>query len=145
ADEHRLAVEALTAGDLRKRFPAFRFSDQYVGLLEQDSGFLFVEECVRSYIDAAQWLRADIRAEEPVMEWQPDGSSVVVRTTRGTYHGARLVVTAGPWAAALLGRYGARLTVMRQVPMWFATEDDRLFRRDHFPLFIADTPEGAFY
>jgi sarcosine oxidase len=145
ADEHRLVVEGLTADDLRKRFPPFRFSDQYVGLLEQDSGFLYVEECVRAYIDAACWLRADIRADEPVVEWHAEGSGVVVRTAKASYHAAQLVVTAGPWAAGLLGRYGARLSVMRQVPMWFATDDDRLFRRDRFPLFIAETREGAFY
>jgi sarcosine oxidase len=145
ANEHRLVVEALSPSDLRQLFPPFRFSDQYVGLLEQESGFLYVEECVRSYVDAACWLRADIRAEEPAMEWQPEGSGVMVRTGKGTYYTARLVITAGPWAAGLLGRYGARLSVMRQIPMWFATEDDRLFRRDRFPIFIAETPEGAFY
>ncbi len=34
---------------------------------------------------------------------------------------------------------------MRQVPLWFGTQDDRLFRRDVFPIFIAETPEGEFY
>ena len=34
---------------------------------------------------------------------------------------------------------------MRQVVQWFGTRDDALFRRDVFPLYIADTPQGHFY
>jgi sarcosine oxidase len=37
------------------------------------------------------------------------------------------------------------LKVMRQVPLWFGTRDDRLFRRDVFPLYMADTPVGLCY
>lgn len=145
AAQHRLDVESLTADELRKRFPPFRIPDDYVGVLEQESGFLLVEECVRAHIDAACSFGADIRAEEPALSWQPEGSGVVVRTGKGSYRAAKLILTAGPWAPALLGRYGAKLKVMRQVPMWFATEDDRLFRPDRFPIFVADTSGGAFY
>jgi sarcosine oxidase len=34
---------------------------------------------------------------------------------------------------------------MRQVPLWFGTRDDRLFRRDVFPVYITETPGGCFY
>jgi sarcosine oxidase len=34
---------------------------------------------------------------------------------------------------------------MRQVVFWLKTGDASLFRRDHFPVFIADTPGGHFY
>src|SRR5947209_14774553 len=35
ADRHRLPVEDLSADDLRRRYPAFRFDDSYVGVLER--------------------------------------------------------------------------------------------------------------
>jgi sarcosine oxidase len=70
---------------------------------------------------------------------------VSVRTAAGTYRAARLVLTAGPWAGKLLAGLGAPLTVMRQVPMWFAAHEPRLFRRDAFPVFIAQTLGGHFY
>ena len=68
-----------------------------------------------------------------------------VQTAKGRYAAARLVLTAGPWAGELLARHGAVLRVMRQVPCWFGTSDDRRFAHDRFPIFIAETPIGAFY
>jgi sarcosine oxidase len=70
---------------------------------------------------------------------------VEVVTGKGRYVAARLVLTAGPWAGGLLARHGARLTVMRQVPMWFGASDVRLFRRDVFPVFITESPHGEVY
>lgn len=39
---------------------------------------------------------------EHVLEWEADDSGVYVRTNRDRYRARRLVVTAGPWAEALV-------------------------------------------
>jgi sarcosine oxidase len=145
AREHHLAVDRIQAADLRTRFPQFRFDDGYVGVLERDAGFLYVEDCVLAHLDAARALGATIQPEEPVTGWGAGGDSVTVTTTRGTYHAGRLVLTAGPWAGRLLGDRGRRLRVMRQTILWFGTEDEAAFRRDRFPIFLADVPAGPFY
>ncbi len=145
AAEHRLPVEALSADDLRRRFPQFRFGHEYVGLLEQSAGFLYVEECVLAHVREAQNLGAVVRTREPVLSWQADQGGVTVRTHTGHYSAAKLVITAGPWAGRLLAAWGNRLTVMRQVVLWCGTRDDRQFRRSVFPLFVAETPGGIFY
>jgi sarcosine oxidase len=145
AREHGLSVEELTAAEVVRRFPAFRLGERYAGVLEHRAGFLYVEECVRAHIDAAAALGAEVRAEEPVLGWEVVGDSVEVRTAKGTYRAARLIVTAGAWAAQLLADIGVPLTVMRQVPQWFAPADPALFRRDRFPVYICETPGGAFY
>ena len=142
AEQHRLPVESLDAAALRHRFPAFRFSDEYVGLLEHSAGFLCVDDCVRAYAEEAVKLGAVVRYNEPVISWKAEGG-VTVETTAGRYAAARLVVTAGPWAGKLLGAIGADLTVMRQTVFWLG--GDAPFQRDVFPIFIADTPDGAFY
>ena len=41
AAEYGLAVEDLSAADLRARFPQFRFGDEYGGVLEQSDGKMF--------------------------------------------------------------------------------------------------------
>jgi sarcosine oxidase len=143
AREHRLAVDELTAADIARRFP-FRFPDGFAGVLEQEAGFLYVEDCVRAHVDSAVSLGAEIHAEEPAREWKVIGDGVEVTTNRGTYHAARLVVTAGGWATQLLADVGVPLTVMRQVMTWFEGRGDT-FRRDRFPIFIADVPVGPFY
>ena len=59
AEQHDLPVEPLDAAALRRRFPAFRFSDDYVGLLEHSAGFLYVDDCVHAYAEEARQLGAD--------------------------------------------------------------------------------------
>jgi sarcosine oxidase len=145
AAEHKLPVESLSPGELRRRYPAFRLGDEYVGVVEDSAGFLYVDECVRAHVRDAVAHGATVRDEEPVVSWEAAAGGVTVRTAKGSYAAARLVLTAGPWAPRLLARGGAPLTVMRQVPMWFGTADNRLFRRDAFPVFIAEVPEGHFY
>ena len=145
AERHGLPVEDLDPAGLRRRFPAFRFGDEYVGVLERSAGFLYVDDCVQAQAAEARRLGAVIRDGEAVVSWKAEGGGVVVETTAGRYTAARLVVTAGPWAGRMLADLGARLTVMRQVVFWFGTRDDAAFGRDKFPAFIAETPEGDYY
>jgi sarcosine oxidase len=143
--EHHLAAEELDAAAIACRTP-FRFPAGYAGIMEQHAGFLYVEECVRAHIDSAKEHGAEIHAEEPVREWKAVGNGVVVITDRGTYHAAKLVVTAGAWATKLLADLGVPLQVMRQVLLWFdVSANPARFRRDRFPIFIADVPGGPFY
>src|SRR5262245_48802164 len=145
AREHRLVVEPLGADELARRFPQFRLNNGEVGVLERDAGFLYVEECVRAHLEEAARLGATIKAEEAVLNWTSDSRSATVTTARGTYSADKLVLTAGPWAGRLLARHGAVLRVMRQAMLWFGTDDDARFRRDVFPIFLAETPAGPFY
>jgi sarcosine oxidase len=142
---HELPVETLAPAELRRRFPEFVFGQECSGVLERSAGFLFVEDCVRAHLAAAANLGATLHAGEPVVEWSATATGVEVRTTKGAYAAGRLVLTSGPWAPRLLGRCGVPLAVMRQVPMWFEPREPARFRRDVFPVFIAETPEGDFY
>jgi sarcosine oxidase len=144
--QHRLVAEELTGDAINRRYPAFQFPSNYAGMLEQAAGFLYVEECVRAHIDSAVSLGAEIHAEEAVREWKTVGDGVEVTTTQGTYRAAKLVITAGAWATRVLADIGVPLAVMRQTLLWFdvdARSGD--FRRDKFPIFIADVPGGPFY
>jgi sarcosine oxidase len=144
--EHNLAAEELGADELARRWVAYRFPPDYSGVLEGAAGFLYVEECVRAHIDAAVSLGAVVRGEEPVREWKAAGDGVEVTTDRGTYRAARLVVTAGAWATRFLADIGVPLRVMRQVLTWFDVgARAALFRRDTFPIFLVDVPDGPFY
>ncbi len=145
AREHRLAVEELSGAEVRHRFPALQFGDDYRGMLEQEAGFLFVEECVKAHADAAKALGAEIRTGSEVRAWHTGADEVHVVTTMDTFRAARLVITAGPWTGQLLTAWGKPLSVMRQTMLWFGTRDDSLFRRERFPIYLAEAPEGYFY
>jgi sarcosine oxidase len=145
ASEHNLPIESFNAAELGRRYSAFRFDDRHVAVLERDAGFLYVEDCVRAHIEEARKLGAEVHANDPVESWHATASGVEVHARSGRYAAERLIITAGPWAGHLLARWGAPLTVMRQVLLWFGTSDDALFRRDRFPIYICETPEGHFY
>ena len=145
AATHGLSIDVLDPQNLRDRFPQFRFDDSYIGVLEHQAGFLYVEECVRAHIEAARACGATIHAEEPVLSWHANGNAITVTTSKGIHHAAKLVITAGPWAMQLLAQYGTNLRVMRQTLLWFSTTDDRAFQRDRFPIYLAESPEGQFY
>jgi sarcosine oxidase len=144
--EHGLAAEELTAGVIGRRFPAFQLHNDYVGILESNAGFLMVEDCVRAHIDAAVTLGTEIHAEELVRDWKVVGDGVEVTTAQGIYRAAKLIITAGAWATRLLADIGVPLAVMRQSLLWFDVGNRAAdFRRDTFPIFIADVPGGPFY
>lgn len=144
--EHSLSALTISGDEVPRWFPAFRFPADCIAVLEQAAGFLYVEECVRAHIDSAVSLGAEIHAEEPVREWKAIGNGVTVTTDQGTYHAAKLVVTAGAWATRLLADLGVPLAVMRQTLLWFDVGSRAAeFRRGRFPIFIADMPGGPFY
>lgn len=145
ARQHQLTVEVLDAAELRRRYPVFRFDDSYAGVLEPEAGFLYVDDCVRAYAAQARLLKAELRDSEPVVSWKPTANGVTVQTAKGTYSADRLVITAGPWAGRVLAELGLPLTVRRKVLFWIATEDDSLFRRDRFPIYLAQMPNGFYY
>jgi sarcosine oxidase len=145
AQEHGLPVESLSAADLVARYPPFRLPPDCAGVLERSAGFLYVDDCVAAHAAEARRQGAELRYQEPVLAWEAGPGGVSVRTAAGRYAAARLVLTAGPWAGQLLGRRGACLSVMRQVVLWFGAADLAAFRRDTFPIFIAETPGGHFY
>jgi sarcosine oxidase len=144
--EHGLAAEDLTGEAIGRRFPAFHFPGAFVGILESNAGFLLVEDCVLAHIEAAISFGAAMRAEEEVRDWKPAGAGVEVTTDKATYRAAKLIITAGAWATRLLADIGVPLAVMRQTLLWFDVAGRAAaFRRDDFPIFIADVPGGPFY
>jgi sarcosine oxidase len=147
AAEHSLPVEDLSLDEVRRRHPAFSFPADcdMVGVVEHTAGFLYVERCVLALADEARRLGATLLDNESVVGWESSAQGVIVRTAKGSYTAKKLVITAGPWAGRLLGAHGTALSVMRQAVFWLKTNDESLFRRDRFPIFIADTPEGYFY
>ena len=141
-----MPVDTLRPDELPARFPAFRpLGDDEVGIVEHTAGFLYVDDCVRAMADAARALGADLRENERVVSWHADGDGVRVVTEKGAYTADELVITAGPWAGPLLGAMGGPLSVMRQVVLWLRPDDPALYRRDTFPVFIAEGEDGVFY
>ncbi len=145
AAEHSLELEEYSAREVQQRWPQWKLPEAFVGVFENVAGYLRVERCVRTQLNMAKAHGAQINAEEPVISWQANDNSVAVRTTRETYHAAKLVIAGGAWNPALFGGLNLPLTIARMVPCWFQVPDPRVFCRQRFPCFFHTSPAGEFY
>ena len=119
AQEWDLPHEVLEAAEIRRRFPTFSPTFGEVGLYEAVAGFVRPEATVTAHLELAARRGAELRFEEPALEWAADGDGVRVTTAAGTYTAGRLVICPGAWAPELLADLGVPLTVERQVMYWF--------------------------
>jgi sarcosine oxidase len=116
---HGLPLERLTPQEARRRFPTYRVPDELSVVFEPQAGFLEVERCVEAHIQAAVQHGAIVRTEETVQHWSCEGNTVRVRTDKGEYSAARMIVTAGAWAGRMLAELNLPLNVVRKVVFWF--------------------------
>jgi sarcosine oxidase len=142
---HDLPHEVVEPEALARRFPGYRLSRDMLAVLQPDAGFLVPERCVAAHVSAARALDARVCAEEKVVSWEADGAEVTVTTSRSTYRARRLVLTAGPWARALLPSLDRLAIPERQVMLWTQPVEPALFEVGRFPVFNMEAPEGRFY
>ena len=144
-DVHGIPYEILTSDEVNSRFPGYRFPEEISSVYQADGGFLLPEQCIVDHVQAAKEAGAEVHEQESVIDWQPDGEGVRVRTSQDTYTAGRLVVTAGAWAAKLAPQVAGYAKPERQVLGWFQPERPELFRPEAFPVFGIWTEEGRYY
>ena len=144
-----IAHEVLRAPEIQQRFPPFRLAGDEIGYYEPGAGYVRPERCVAAQLDRARALGADMRTGEVVLRIEPHAADVEVVTDRERYSAARVIVTAGAWAPALLGgEFAKLLSVYRQVLYWFAPDAPAAFASGVFPIFIwihGAAPTDHFY
>jgi len=149
AAQHGLDVESLTAVESEARFPGLRVPPSMAAVYESKAGFLWVERCVAAQAAAAIALGAELRSGESIVGWQPIAGGFRVTTNHGDYDAARLIITAGAWAAQLLGDLwksrGLALQVLRKPLYWFECRDPRYLADRGQPAFLYEMPNGVFY
>ena len=144
-DVHGIPYEILTAAEINRRFPGYRFPEEISSVYQADGGFLLPERCILGHVRAAKEAGAEVHERETVLEWEPDGEGVKVRTSRDSYTAGRLVVTAGAWAAKIAPQVARYAKPERQVLGWFQPERPELYRPESFPVFGIWTEEGRYY
>ncbi|MDE2879941.1 N-methyl-L-tryptophan oxidase [Candidatus Palauibacter soopunensis] len=107
----------LSAEEVAERFPWLRPDPGTVTIYEPGAAILSLEACIEATLEAA--AGADLRFDEPVLEWSTSASGVRVRTERGDYAARRLAIAAGAWTPQLLPGLSLPLEVERTVQYWF--------------------------
>jgi sarcosine oxidase len=123
AEAHGVACEHLSAEQVRLRFPALAPAEGMVGLLERRAGVLVPERCVSAMLQEARRRGAELRFDEPVLEWRAGSDGVDLHTAGGRYQVGALVLAMGAWMPPVLAPLGVSLEVERVVQHWFAPAD----------------------
>jgi sarcosine oxidase len=142
---HRLPHQILSGDEVRGRFPAYHLPSDLRLVYQPDGGFLLSEECILAHVEGAMAEGAELHWREKVMEWEPAGDGVRVRTDRAVYDAARLVVAAGSWAGSLLPELSSLAVPERQVLAWLQPTRPDLFAVGAFPVFYLQVEEGKYY
>lgn len=145
AESHGLPFEALDAAEIRRRFPAFHAPAGTVGILEPRAGFLDPEAAIETSLALAQRAGAEVRCEVQVADWHAEPDGIRIETSQGPILAARVVLTAGAWAPALLHGAALPLTIERQVMYWFAPAQAERFLPGRLPVFIWEWEPGRLF
>jgi len=144
ATRHGIALEEWDVRTARARYPSFRIPDDHVCLFEPDAGYLLVDDAIKSMICAAQEHGAQFKWFEPALSWKADSAGVTVKTAKGQYKAAKLVLAAGPWMPSLLDLPKLSLKVRRVPLFWFGASHD-LSKQAGCSAFAFATDQGFFY
>lgn len=129
-------------------YPQISTPAHYERLLEPVAGFIPPERAILLYTELAIRHGAQIHTREKVLHWQqnPTGS-IQVKTDKGEYFGAKLIITAGPWAGQLIPQLAPKLQVTRQVLAWVIPKKPQLFELGQLPcwLLVDEVNPGIFY
>ena len=138
AMQFNLPHRVLSPQEIKRLYPMFSVTDNMAAFWEDAAGFLYPEICVQQQLNQAMRAGADLRYNEPALEWQPlPGGGVAVHTAQRTYEADGLVITAGPWAPEVMSTMKLSLEVTRQVLYWFQpAASPELFTEGRFPIFI---------
>lgn len=143
--KYELEHQVFDPTELSARFPGFDLAGM-VAVYQPESGFVLSERSIIAHVSLALDLGAEIHARERVLNWQVTKKMVRVRTDRGFYRAAKLVITAGPWAAQVIEQLKAVVKPERQVLLWVQPKKPELFKMGAFPIFyMQDENDDKFY
>ncbi len=147
AEKYNLNVEALSANQLKARFPQFQIPEGYEVLFEPDAGFVTPERAIIALVEQASTAGAHIHTNEKTISWKKNGATITVVTSKNIYTCKKLVITVGPWAGKMIPRFSNQFKVTRQVISWMNPSQPQFFELGKFPCWMIDdhTQPGMFY
>jgi sarcosine oxidase len=138
AREFRIPHEVLSSAEMRQRYPQIRLQGDELAYFEPGAGFLRPEACIGAQLELARQAGAQIFTNETVLDIDASGDTVEVRTDRGAYSAAHVIIAAGAWIPKLVGEdFRQHVRIYRQMLCWFAlaANADR-YSPENFPVFI---------
>jgi sarcosine oxidase len=133
--------EILDAGEVMRRYPAWRLGDEHMGLFQPDAGLADPSRGNVAHRELAVVHGATLRDRTRVTRIQTrDDGAVEVHLENGERLAAgRVILATDSWSNDLLEPLGSRLplTITQEQVSWFTPRvDPALFAPDRFPVWI---------
>jgi sarcosine oxidase len=134
----RIPHDVLDAAEIRRRFGQFQIDDRTLGLYQIDAGMLNPGQCVTALTARAMHYGAHVKEHTAARSIRVHDRGVDVLTDAATYHGRKLIVSAGAWTKPLLQPLGIDLPliVTQEQYAFFEVSPADQFVPDQFPIFI---------
>lgn len=132
---------------LQQKFPQFRLPNDAEIMFEPDAGFLFPDKAIEVMIALSIQAGADIRQQTQVISWEADEMGVKVTTDSETFTADKLIITAGPWAGAMIPGVQQHLQITQQTLAWYTPPADAQQKSATLPcwLIAQEGVPGAYY
>jgi len=145
AAQHRIDFQWFTPAEVRRTWPMIHIPDDWEAGFGPGAGFLDVSIALHAMVECARQGGIEMLANTPVVSWTASAEGVSVTTSETRYHGDKLIITAGAWAARLLKDLNVPLAIQRKVQWWLDVKHPELYAPDRFPIFITDSKHGEIY
>jgi sarcosine oxidase len=137
-DAAGVSYETLDAGEIMRRWPSFRLSDDIHGLYQAESGITMAAKANAAHQRIARENGATLRDLAPVEAIRPSNGEIEVDAGGVRYRCGRLIIAAGAWSNQTLAPFGIQLplTVTQEQVTYFASPSVADFLPERFPIWI---------
>jgi sarcosine oxidase len=138
-----IPFDRLTADEVMRRFPQWRFDEDVDAIYQPDMGLADAMHGNAAHIGIARHRGAAFLERCPVLAIHPFDGGVDLETEAGRFTCRKLVITAGGWTDKLLAHIGLTLhiTVTQEQVTYYATPNLKDFAIGRFPTFIWEGDE----
>jgi sarcosine oxidase len=147
AQQYQISLEEWDSAQLQQRFPQFMLPENAEIMFEPEAGFLYPDKAIEVMIALSIRAGADIREQAQVISWEANSEGVRVTTADETFTADKLIITAGPWAGAVIPGVQAHLQITQQTLAWYTPPADVPQNAQQFPcwLIAEEGVPGAYY
>jgi sarcosine oxidase len=134
-----VAFDELDAGEVMRRWPQWRLSDDVCALFQPDAGLCAASKCNAAHRHLAGEEGAELRDRSPVTAIRAHDGEIELESATGRIRCETLVIAADSWAnhvLRLVGEPALPLTVTKEQVVYFAAPDPASFSPDRFPIWI---------
>jgi sarcosine oxidase len=137
-DAAGVGYESLDAGEIMRRWPPFRLTDDVHGLFQSESGIVMAARGNAAHQRMAREHGAMLRERAPVDAIRTSPGEIEVDAGGTAYRCSRLIIAAGAWSNRALAPFGVRLplTITQEQVTYFATPHLTDFQPERFPIWI---------